>query len=204
MITRREILKLGVAALVTPAAAQAAGSQFVASAEKSERIPVMMPPHYKVIFDERFSDSRLFADEARKLGATIHGIDADITDLWYHDLYYRWKKGPATIAGMTAPESLFCLEQLARDHRMSVTFRVGHESIADDCIEHTFSGTGSLLQHDMEMNGQNWNKQIANMIMRCSSGCDKLSRATVVTPMSRRLPEKISLVSWVIAPINQA
>lgn len=40
--------------------------------------------------------------------------------LWYHDLYFRWRRGPAAIAGMTGEDSLFCLDLLARDAGLRV------------------------------------------------------------------------------------
>ncbi len=88
-------------------------------------------PFYKVIFDHRFQASREFGGEMEKLGAKVHGIHGDITDLWFHDLYHRWKEGPAPIAGMTAHGPLFCLERLAWDRGMRVLSRTEHPPVGD-------------------------------------------------------------------------
>jgi hypothetical protein len=85
------------------------------------------PQFYKVIFDHRFPASREFGAEMEKLGATVHGIHGDITDLWFHDLYHRWKQSPVPTAGMTAHGPLFCLERLAWDHGMRVLYRTDSE-----------------------------------------------------------------------------
>jgi hypothetical protein len=113
MANRREFIQAGLAASVLPVLATA-----------KDLLP--QPQFYKVIFDHRFPASREFAAEMEKLGATVHGIHGDITDLWFHDLYHRWKQSPVPIAGMTAHGPLFCLERLAWDHGMRVLSRTDH------------------------------------------------------------------------------
>lgn len=88
-------------------------------------------PLYKVIFDERFPASAARARELAGTDTSLHGITGDVTSLWYHDLYFRWRKGPVRIAGVTTRESLFCLEMLARDARLSVITR---QSVDDDLV----------------------------------------------------------------------
>jgi hypothetical protein len=64
-----------------------------------------------------------FAREAAVLGIPRDAIRGDVTDLWYGSLSLRWRERPEATAGLTREDSLFCLEQLARDHRMRVVFR---------------------------------------------------------------------------------
>jgi hypothetical protein len=81
-------------------------------------------PHlYKAIFDERFAAARAFARDMRRRGIATHGINGDITALWYHDLHFAWSKAPIQIAGVTTAAALFCLETLARDAGYRVTYR---------------------------------------------------------------------------------
>lgn len=77
----------------------------------------------RFVFDERFHASVEAARRARQEGVAISGIHGDVTWLWYHDLYFRWKEGPGVLAGMTGADSLFCLDVLARDAGMRVTAR---------------------------------------------------------------------------------
>jgi hypothetical protein len=86
---------------------------------------------YKVVVDRRFPDSVAFGAEMTRLGAPVHTMQGDITDLWYHDLDRRWRQGPVAIAGMTAHGPLFCLERLAWDHGMRVVLRTEHPPAAD-------------------------------------------------------------------------
>ena len=116
MASRREFLQAGIAACMLPIAGTAG--------TPSLRL-------YKVIFDQRFPSSREFAEEARSLGLSLHAIEGDITDLWFHDLSLRWKQEPAAIAGLTAHGPLFCLERLAWDHGMRVVHRASHVASVD-------------------------------------------------------------------------
>jgi hypothetical protein len=120
MASRREFLQVGIAAAVLPLAASVNGSA------PDERLDI-----YKVVVDERFPSSLAFGAEMQKSGAPVHVIRGDITDLWFHDLYHRWKQGPVTIAGMTAQGALFCLERLAWDQGMRVVSRTDHAPVGD-------------------------------------------------------------------------
>jgi hypothetical protein len=121
MASRRTFLKLGVAG--------ALGASF--AAPYGRPVDAAAASVYKFIYDERFPEA---VAVARGLGARtkvgIHAIRGDVTWLWYHDLYHQW--GPAKaghdadqhlLAGITTPESLFCLEMLARDAGLRVAER---------------------------------------------------------------------------------
>jgi hypothetical protein len=77
----------------------------------------------KFVFDERFDASVAAARRHERRGVAVYGIRGDVTALWYHDLYHRWKRGPAPLAGVTTHESLFCLDVLARDAGLRVVNR---------------------------------------------------------------------------------
>jgi hypothetical protein len=81
---------------------------------------------YKVLVDQRFAAARALGREAEWRGETVHAFDGDVTDIWYHDLYHRWQRGRAPIAGLTTYGAMFCLEHLARDVRMRLVHRVEH------------------------------------------------------------------------------
>jgi len=78
---------------------------------------------YRAIYDERFEAGRRFASDALNRGWVTRAIRGDVTQVWFHELSVRWKRGPAAIAGLTTPQSLFVLERLAWDVGMRVTVR---------------------------------------------------------------------------------
>jgi hypothetical protein len=75
-----------------------------------------------VIFDSRFPIAGNFAAACGKGQKTL-AIQGDVTALWRDELRVRWDAGAAAIAGMTTERSLFCLEQLAKDHWLRVVTR---------------------------------------------------------------------------------
>jgi len=199
MASRREFLQMGVAALALPISSHASLSPAASPADGEPSTT----PLYKMVFDERFGSSRVFAEEAQRLGISIHGIQGDMTDLWYHDLYARWKQGPAAIAGMTAHGAIFCLERLAWDQRMRVIFRADHRYLADGSIEHALSGPTPMLRQAAEWSKEtNWASEMAGLITRCPSGRPQLSLANVIGPTVRQADDPEHLISWLIAPLQ--
>jgi hypothetical protein len=76
-----------------------------------------------VIFDSRFPLACNFGAAAYRKGQKTLAIQGDVTTLWRDDLRLRWAAGAAAIGGMTTERSLFCLEQLAKDHWLRVKTR---------------------------------------------------------------------------------
>ncbi len=201
MASRREFLQIGVAALALPISARGISPAIAELAGEPARVPL-----YKVAFDERFPASRGFAEEAKSLGVPIHGMKGDITDFWYHDLYARWKQGPAAIAGLTAHGPIFCLERLAWDQRMRVVFRADHRYREDGTIEHALSGPESMLHEaaSLRNEGTNWSSRMAALVTRCPADRSQSSQANVIASTVKHADDPDHLISWVIAPINRA
>lgn len=138
MASRREFLQASIAAAVLPIATWARTISPAAGEPSS---------FYKVIVDSRFPTSVEFGVEMSRLGAPVHAIDGDMTDLWYHDLDAKWKQSPAAIAGLTAHGPLFCLERLAWDHGMRVLHRAEHPDLdlnGEPLISWVIAPKGSL------------------------------------------------------------
>lgn len=156
---------------------------------------------YKLIFDERFPESRDFGAQAGRLHSSTHAIRGDVTDLWYNDLDLRWRAGPAPIAGMTTGDSLFCLERLAWDRGMRVVFRAEHHCLPGGLTEHRLHGSMDLLEIARdELSGQpDWGGPIAHLVARCPRDRLPVSKATIMARSADAGAERIPLVSWVIA-----
>jgi hypothetical protein len=68
-------------------------------------------------------DRRLAAPGNTSLHANVTFIEGDVTALWRDQLNNLWQSGTASVAGLTEPAALFCLEQLARGHGRKVSMR---------------------------------------------------------------------------------
>jgi len=201
MASRREFLQIGVAALALPISARAGVLPAISPWADEARVPL-----YKVVFDERFPASRKFGGEAKTLGAAVHGIKGDITDFWFHDLYARWKQGPAAIAGLTAHGPIFCLERIAWDQRMRVVFRADHRYREDGTIEHALSGPESMLHEaaSLRSEGTDWTSRMASLVTRCPASRFQISQTNIVASTVKHADDPDHLISWVIAPVNRA
>ena len=128
-MNRRRFCLTSAAAAISGAAVGVAG---LAAARPSDP----MPPDaagssirpYKFIYDRRYPAGRAFGAAAEYTGSTVGivAIGGDVTEIWSRDLRLRWSAGGGAIAGMTTARTLFCLEQLARDHWMRVVIRAEH------------------------------------------------------------------------------
>ena len=123
MPSRRQVLKFGIVAAVWPGLTPAVepSSPWTLPEKLTTYAPL-----YKAIYDASYVAGLTFAAQMQRRGVAVHAIERDITDVWFNDLALRWRESPVAIAGLTAPEALFCLEQLAWDQRMRVVVRGTH------------------------------------------------------------------------------
>jgi len=119
MTNRRQFLQIGISA----SAVSLLPVQAMASAGS---LPAW-PRVYRILQDARFPAS---ASLARSLQGMFDGkpasmvtLEGDITRFWRQDLSRAWQQSPQPIAGVTGASVLFCLEQLARDHRLRVQWQ---------------------------------------------------------------------------------
>lgn len=196
MTSRREFLKVGLAASAFPVAARAAFAADPAAATV---------PLYKVLYDTRFAASVAFARRAAARGLVVHAMAGDMTRFWYDDLYHQWQTGLAAIAGLTAHGALFCLERLAWDQSMRVVFRGEHSLAADNCVAHRFDGPATLLTSAAAAaSDRAWAATLADVVAECPRERGVHGTASALTVGAGTLPAGEKLFSWVIAPVRRA
>jgi hypothetical protein len=110
-----------------------------------------------ILFDSRFASSRAFGAAAKSAGWETTALQGDVTGVWRHHLRPHWAGGRA-IAGMTTASSLFCLEQLAKDHWMRVVVRVEHRGSPPGTLAHRVTAAQPMLSRtcDALMNARDW------------------------------------------------
>ena len=199
MTNRRQFLQMSAAA----ASALPLASRAVNLSETVDADPVY--PFYKVIYDDRFADCRAFAKEAARFGANIHAHQGDVTDLWYNDLYYRWKEGPAAIAGFTLESHAFLLEILGRDAGLWQVYRGEHTIREGNLLEHRIAASESVVSKADSL--LNTRRGMGHSVSRLiAEAGDRDDRNVSEFKTSRRVlagEEPITLVSWVMAPMKK-
>jgi hypothetical protein len=206
MVNRREFLFTGMAAASTLSIATAVEAAASQRATGEFALP-SHAPLYKVIYDERFSDSVTFGLAARRVGLAAQAISGDITALWYHDLFPRWQRAPVAIAGLTSHGPIFCLERLAWDVGMRVVFRAEHRSLQPRSMEHVVCGPPGMEQWapTLARSGDAWASQVANLVASCPERPVVAARRTGTATSVEGLPKRPEpLTSWIIAPVWRA
>jgi hypothetical protein len=196
MTSRREFLKVGLVASALPVAADAS----LVDAATAPTVPL-----YKVLYDTRFPASVAFARRASARGLAVQAMHGDVTSFWYDDLYHRWRKEPAAIAGLTAHGALFCLERLAWEQRMRVVFRGEHSLAGEGCVAHRFEGPAELLPAAARATASAaWADALADVVAAYPLGRPARDSSSSLTEGARTLPGSETLFSWVIAPLVRA
>lgn len=200
MTNRREFLQIGVTATALPLASRAAQAAGVDLGGDSV-------PLYTLIYDTRFADSIAFGRRGEQLGFPTAAITGDMTRLWYDDLYHRWKRGPAAIAGLTAHGALFCFDELAREQGMRVVFRAAHRP-SQAGTAHEFSGPATMLAEALavgEMRRGSFGSTMADVVAQCPRGRNEITHARTESRAQLELDgDDEALYSWVIAPAVNA
>ncbi len=196
MRTRRHLLKTGLAAWALPIAARAGIAPLGP--------PEAAVPIYKMLYDTRFAASVAFSERAAARGLAVHGIDGDVTRVWYDDLDLRWRREAAAIAGLTAHGALFCLERLAWDHGLRVVYRGEHSASARG-VEHRLDGPAPMLSAAANAEPQlAWCAALVDVVAECPRNRMAPRTATFVTSPGGLAPAAEPLFSWVIAPVARS
>lgn len=200
MTSRRQFMQFGVAASATVVAGRSA---LAAGGRTAPAIPI-----YAVVYDARLRAGVEFGRRSKALGMSTLRFDGDMTAIWYHDIYHRWRGGAVAIAGMTGAGALFCFQQLARDQRMRVIFRAEHQPQSDGRLDHRLTGPASMIVDaiDSGLGDYPFAATMAAVIARCpgpgpaTAATARISGKDPVAGPDR----ESSLWSWVIAPIDRA
>jgi hypothetical protein len=123
MARRRVLLKTGLASTLLPLlpilparATEQRQMRTVAPVRAAQRFDA-------VLYDARHVRARAYGRALRRSSAVVHAMHGDPTAAWLELLDPLWRSGPASVAGMTSPSALFCIEQMAHGHGMRVTAR---------------------------------------------------------------------------------
>jgi len=130
MTNRREFLHAtalaAVPAIVVRTGAAAQGPS------RAERAAV-----HAILIDERYAPARAVRACIETGSVTVHSLpDGDVTETWLHQLRPLWEHAPASVGGVTAPATLFCLEQLAWEYGLRVVFHGEHVIMSSGDSEH--------------------------------------------------------------------
>jgi hypothetical protein len=192
MIGRRRFLQLGSATL--------SGAPFVNWDKALGALKATQPKILsRGIFDERFTESRIFGNALAARGLRTSAIGGDIASLWYGDLRDQLRQTRVPFAGLTERSALFCLEELARDVGMRVVTRIDHTIDSDGVVRHEVSGPTSVKRALQQLDtAGNFGRLSALLVMQHDSHQARNAEAQKrFGPMAPA--NTTALVTWAIA-----
>ncbi len=155
---------------------------------------------YKFVYDHRYASARAFGVAAEHAGSSagMAAIAGDITALWSRDLKARWCAGDGAIAGMTTARTLFCLEQLAKDHRLRVAVRAEHSIAKGQKIAHRLTAPEPMIARmGWALGAEDWATMLPAALATCRDVDD--AHLTRLIESTRTAMTDETLVSFVIA-----
>ena len=161
-----------------------------------------------VVVDARIRACRAIGEATAALGLPTHPVAGDLTELWRDRLAPLWAREPATIAGCGTPRLAFCMEQLARDHRLRPSVRIVHQPLADGRVRHGLSGEGAMTRYAQAIfkERSDWRDAMAFLLAaRPPSQAQRREEADVIVGGADAEPIEETLVSWISAhPMGRA
>jgi hypothetical protein len=204
-MNRRKFCLSSVAATISGAAAGLsclpAAGQTASVTPAASSLSVRL---YKFIYDCRYPAGRAFgvAAEHARSTAGIVAIGGDITAFWSRDLRPQWAAGGGAIAGMTTARTLFCLEQLAKDHWMRVVIRAEHTISPGHVIAHRLTASERISTRMRSvLVAEDWPTKMPAALTTCrgADGECRMTRVVGSTCGHRWAMTDEKLVSFVIA-----
>jgi hypothetical protein len=204
-MNRRNFCLTSAAAAISGAAA---GVAWLPASGRMDRVtPAASMPSarpYKFIYDRRYSAAQAFGDAAEyaRSSAGIVAIGGDITALWASDLHPQWSAGGGAIAGLITTRTLFCLEQLAKDHWMRVVVRAEHGIPEEHDLAHRLTAPESMIPlMRSALIATDWPRKMPTALAACqgAGGAPRTTRVNGSTCDDRWAMTGENLVSFVIA-----
>src|SRR5271165_4011540 len=198
-LTRREVLA-ALTALTLPLAVRAASSGSASSAAPFPAPARHGPMLHKVLYEAGDNVSLAFGRAAAVLGAPVQPL-GDLAALWFDDLAPMWRERRLAVAGVTGPNVLLCLEQLAQQTGQRVVFRVDHRESAPNVIVHRLATPMGWIE--LSNLGSDWPRAMARAML--GKNPDLVPERNTSTSMvtASTLSQKAH-ISWIMASATTA
>jgi len=143
-----------------------------------------------------------FGNRCRRNGVAVHRIHDDVTSIWYRHLDQQWRERPFAIAGLTRWPALFCLDELAREHRLSVVHHCVHAAASfAQPVHETVRSPVRCRAADLRCARSGWPELVADTLARMP--LRRSARVARFAWMPRaRDDDMTTLHSWIIAPAS--
>ena len=194
-MNRRDLLKRTGAAII-PAAFL--GSRLSAAGISRQ---IGTPRIAAVVYDERYSDCRSFADILVRHGATPFAVNSDCGRLWHGALRENpvWRAG--SVAGLTTDSDFLVSRACGREVGLGVSYEGAHDSRELNCVKHRFQSCAYPHEIAAPLSNEDasWAESLAQSLVRARwRNGTAIFRAPVWVETSRSHDHPGYLTSWLL------
>ncbi|RLA00074.1 MAG: hypothetical protein DRQ47_10030 [Gammaproteobacteria bacterium] len=160
----------------------------------------------KVLYDSRFPECKLFAEQSAKYGSNLCDFSGDVAKLWYE---FTSQGFTGTLAGLTQESDFFLLHQMFKERGYRVGYR-GEHTYNDSWIEHSLQSSGQVapilssiegsIEGSLKTDGNKWARRIADIVVLVDSPNIDSSTIRSKAPLIRPPDSPGHLISWVLLP----
>ncbi len=155
-----------------------------------------------VLYDERYTDCRGFADAFIRRGATPFGTRGDIASLWYGALRAHLARCGGSVAGLTPHSDLVVSQACGAELDLKPLYEGTHDCRASDALTHRLRIRGNdheIVAAILHSNAD-WARPLADALGQAawSNGSARSQSSAIRTSRSGDHPGFLS--SWVLGP----
>jgi len=205
-MNRRDFLKNAGAAIV-PAALPGAMWSATSPAAGEDRAHIVVPnlsPITAVLYDERYTDCRAFADSLASLGAKSFATSQDTVQLWYGPLRAHLQENPGRVAGLATYADFSSSWACGRELGYVIRFEGEHDGRRSRrSLAHRLRTRGDDTDIAASFGSETWPTQLAEALARLPDSAETKTVAphssTATTPRASGYPGYLS--SWLLARV---
>ena len=154
-----------------------------------------------VVYDERYSDSRRFADAFVERGAAAFQTSGDSAKLWYGALRKHLVQHGGGLAGLTTVSDLDVLQMSCREVQLKLTYQADHDARRSNTL--TLLLRAGDLQQAVAHSRVSWAEALAEELNATPAG-DFANRKVRDQARTWRIPRSVDhpgyLTSWLLLP----
>jgi hypothetical protein len=153
-----------------------------------------------VLYDERYSDCRGFADAFIRRGATPFGTRGDIASLWYGALRAHLARRGGCVAGLTVHSDLVVSQSCGAELNLKPLYEGTHDCRASDALTHRLRihGNDNEIAAALLHSDADWARSLAHALGQAAWNNDSARSESSAIRTSRSGDHPGFLSSWVL------
>ncbi len=154
-----------------------------------------------VVYDERYSDCRLFAEILVRHGATPFPVNGDCGRLWHGALSEHLVASRGSLAGLTTDSDFVVSRTCGREVGLGVGYEGAHDARGSNCVVHQLQSDANHQEIAAALGGDGafWAESLAKSLFGAPSRDDAVIVSAPVSLKTARSSDHPGyLTSWLL------